>query len=258
MRKGRSCAYRCLREVFPTRVRDVRYVPWRLVYALRRFRGSLAADEFIRRTLRDVPVFLSRGEYLGACVREAGNGLRLEFGVFGGESVNLVADVVRDLPDSQVFGFDSFEGLPEDWYRGLEKGWFRLDRLPAVRPNVTLVKGLFQDTLEGFLRTHPGRVGFLHVDSDLYSSAKFVLETLWAHDRIRPGTIIAFDEFTDYPNWEVDGEFKAFHEWIGDHAVDFEYFAYLAASGSVSVKIISISPERAPIPAPTPPTAAHR
>ena len=38
-------------------------------------------------------------------------GLWLEFGVYRGYSVNLIAGYTKNT----VYGFDSFEGLPEDW-----------------------------------------------------------------------------------------------------------------------------------------------
>src|SRR5689334_20809924 len=45
-------------------------------------------------------------------------GLFLEFGVAGGSSISLIAACASQ---SRVFGFDSFEGLPEDWRTGYER-----------------------------------------------------------------------------------------------------------------------------------------
>jgi hypothetical protein len=66
-------------------------------------------------------------------------GLWLEFGVFKGYSINYLA---RSAP-GKVFGFDSFQGLEEDWKGvGHAKGTFDLaGRLPRVRPNVSLAPG---------------------------------------------------------------------------------------------------------------------
>jgi hypothetical protein len=53
--------------------------------------------------------------------------LILEFGVWKGESANYFA---RNLPGAKIFGFDSFEGLEEDWYGyNLPKGSFDLGGL---------------------------------------------------------------------------------------------------------------------------------
>ena len=56
-------------------------------------------------------------------------GLVLEFGVFSGKSINHIAS----RTNLQVYGFDSFEGLPEAWRDGFDQGAFRLGSLPAVR-----------------------------------------------------------------------------------------------------------------------------
>lgn len=153
-------------------------------------------------------------------------GLVLEFGVFMGRSLSWIATA---LPSADVYGFDTFTGLPEKWdysdrpeARKFEVGHFRIPKAGMVPlpMNAILVKGLFQDTLPGFLREHPGPAGLVHVDSDLYSSAAYVLEAL--NDRIVPGTILAFDELFDlqepmiYDKWR-EGEWKALNEWIEKH-----------------------------------------
>lgn len=154
-----------------------------------------------------------------ACASMRTPGLCIEFGVWKGGSLNYLADLLH--PD-KIFGFDSFEGLPEDWSMGGKfhpKGTFRTD-LPQVRGNAELVPGWFSDTLPRFLKEHPEPVSLLHIDSDLYSSAKYVLTML--NDRISVGTVIMFDElcdFTDgeqgYPDWR-NGEWKALQEWLSE------------------------------------------
>ena len=48
----------------------------------------------------------------------------------------------------------------------------------------------------------------------LYSSCATILTEL--NDQIKPGTIILFDELTNYLNWE-EGEWKALQEWMKIH-----------------------------------------
>lgn len=157
-------------------------------------------------------------------------GMALEFGVATGNTLRLIA---KHRPDKQVYGFDSFEGLPEPWLTGMQGGEFAQAELPDV-PGAELVVGLFDDTLPGFLDQHPGAVDFLHVDSDLYSSAKTVLDLVGP--RLRPGSVIAFDEFFNYPGWQ-EHECKAWHEYVERTGTSFTYEAYSYADRQVVVRI---------------------
>jgi hypothetical protein len=132
------------------------------------------------------------------------NGLFLEFGVATGRTIRHLAG----LSTSPVYGFDSFEGLPEDWRTGFEKGAFS-GSLPTVPANVSLIKGWYSETLPAFLLKHKERVSFLHIDCDLYSSTKCVFDLL--ADRITSGTVILFDEYWNYPGWKQH-EYLAFEE----------------------------------------------
>ena len=64
-------------------------------------------------------------------------------------------------------------------------------------PGARLVAGLFEDTLPAFLAETDDAIAFLHVDSDLYSSAKTVLDL--TGDRLAPDAVLVFDEFFNYP-----------------------------------------------------------
>ena len=147
-------------------------------------------------------------------------GMILEFGVASGTTINHISSIQLQ---NQVYGFDTFTGLPEPWNRSsnfiFNKGHFSVSALPEVNNNVTLIPGLFEDTLPKFISNNNNSVCFLHIDCDLYSSTKTVLKLL--NKQIIPGTVIVFDEFypfNDYnrhTNWEND-EFKACKEWLED------------------------------------------
>jgi len=188
--------------------------------------------EFVAENMEMVVPYAHRfALYEATLKRIAFDGLVCEFGVFQGESINFLADL---LPAKTLYGFDSFEGLPEDWRADVRAGHFKLPGLPGVRGNVRLVRGWFHETLPPFLSEHPQPAAYLHIDSDLYSSAKTVLD-LFA-DRIRPGTVIIFDEFFNYPGWK-QGEYKAFQEFITAHGASFEYIGYSARDEQVAVVI---------------------
>jgi Methyltransferase domain len=161
------------------------------------------------------------------------SGLFLEFGVRKGDSINRLAGM---LPEVRLYGFDSFFGLPEAWGAMGKAGVMSVEgRVPPVRPNVTIVKGLFDDTLPGFLAEHPEKhVSFLHIDCDLYSSTRTVLRHL--APRLRPGTVIIFDELYNYPGWEQD-EYKAFMEYVAENNIAFDYIGYVRVDKQVAVRL---------------------
>jgi len=160
-------------------------------------------------------------------------GLFLEFGVFQGASINYISS---KLPNKIFHGFDSFEGLKEDWSGwSLTKGAFNLDgKLPPVNSNVELIKGWFDQTLPGFMNNQSNQyIQWLHIDCDTYEATKTVFECL--ESNIQSGTLILFDEFFGYRGWEI-GEYKAFQEFINKTKLQFKYKAF--AKCQVLVEIL--------------------
>ena len=110
----------------------------------------------------------------------------------------------------------------------------------AVRGNVRLTKGFFEDTLPGFVAQHPGaKIALLHIDCDLYSSTVTILKNV--ADMLVPGTIIIFDELINYHGWE-EGEYKAFTEFAAERKLVFEYVAYNRTGGQVAIRILDKPP----------------
>jgi hypothetical protein len=99
---------------------------------------------------------------------------------------------------------------------------------------VELIPGLFDSSLGPFLREHTESALLLHLDADLYSSTKTVLDVIKA--RIVPGTIIVFDEFFNYPGWQ-EGEAKAFFEFIESAKLRFEYLGYNCLGTQLAAQI---------------------
>jgi hypothetical protein len=157
-------------------------------------------------------------------------GLHLEFGVYRGETINFLSS----LNGNAWFGFDSFDGLPSGWTGRLPKGAFTTrGELPPVRPNVTLIKGWFADSLPRFSREHQGtHASFVHIDCDLYTSTKVVLSELTCS--IMPGTVIVFDE---YVTVRPDDEARALREWLKRTRYRLEYIG-CSADGSVAIRIL--------------------
>jgi hypothetical protein len=168
-------------------------------------------------------------------------GLWMEFGVFTGRSIEQFS---RKAPDV-IYGFDCFDGLPEYWDENNPKGCYGLGgqippgyivgenhsmfntSLPTNwKPwpeNVKLVKGYFEDTLPVFLKKFEGDVAFVHIDGDLYSSAKTVFDNL--KPRFKKGSVILFDEIVDYAAYR-EHEIKAFAEFLLDTGFDYTPHLY--------------------------------
>jgi hypothetical protein len=163
-------------------------------------------------------------------------GLFLELGVKRGGSIRDIAG----LTDHTIHGFDSFQGLPEDWGgTTLQRGRFSTGgKLPDVPRNVRLHPGWFKDSLPRFAAEHPEPVAFMHVDCDLYSSTRTVFECLG--NRIVPGTVIVFDEYFNHPNWR-DHEYKAFQEFVAAQRIEYRYLAFTARGGAVALAVTARS-----------------
>lgn len=195
-----------------------------------------AADtaRFVRDEMPLAPIYARKGLLHQAALKSRGvKGLVLEFGVAAGQSVNYIADQIKD---ERIHGFDSFEGLPEAWTATYQKGHFA-GALPIVRDNVDLHVGWFDKSLPNFLSENSGPVSYLHVDCDLYSSTATIFDLL--SDRIVAGTVIVFDEYFNYPTWR-DHEHKAFMEFVERRSVGFRYIGAVNCNKQVSVIIDSV------------------
>jgi hypothetical protein len=183
--------------------------------------SNLKIDLFINaKTLSENDIHLSRKKHLEYSLEQTSlQGSVLEFGVFEGTTINIISEY---FANRSVWGFDSFEGLPEDWITDNKKlrwpkGHFKVDNLPIVNKNVKLVKGWFDETLSKWINDHKDPISFLHIDCDLYSSTNTILTLL--NPFIKKGTIIVFDELyhwskpKKYTAWK-DGEYKALAQWL--------------------------------------------
>jgi O-methyltransferase len=157
----------------------------------------------------------------------------LEFGVYKGESIREWA-ALNQYENSRFFGFDCFQGLPEDWNlrRGtLAMGTFDTGgKIPDVQDcRISFVKGLFQESLPGFLEHFERRNRLvIHMDADLYTSTLYVLTRL--HEFMVPGTFVFFDEF-------ITEEFRAWDDFATSHMREY---SVVATSGQLPDKVCLI------------------
>ena len=150
------------------------------------------------------------------------DGQILDLGVYKGASTRALA---RTFPDHVIHGFDSFEGLPEDWTHVVSGAFGDVDgAFPDVPPNVTLHKGWFNETLGPWAKEHNDLpIMLMRVDCDIYSSTKTIFTEL--RELIRPGTWILFDELIGYRGWQ-EHEYKAFQEFLYSTDFNVEWIAH--------------------------------
>jgi hypothetical protein len=159
--------------------------------------------------------------------------LFLEFGVYTGGSINLFSKQLKNIHGT-IYGFDTFEGLTEDWLTHVffPKGSLSLkNKLPKVAKNAILIKGKIQDTLDNFLKDNlKKKILFAHMDMDTYASTKFALAKIKPF--LEKGSVILFDEFYGYPNWQQE-EYKAFTEVFKEN--EYKFIAFCESEAAIQI-----------------------
>jgi len=184
------------------------------------------------------PYFESRLELYQYVSQMVGNNTRisyLEFGVYKGASLlNWVKSNSNEK--SEFIGFDSFEGLPEDWINisGITKrgAYSAAGEIPSIQDNrVNFLKGWFQSTLPLFLdRFSSDKQIIIHCDADIYSSTMYVLCKM--DSTIRAGTIIIFDDFSSMLH-----DFRALEDYTNSFQREYKV---LGASGQTYYEQVAI------------------
>ncbi len=158
----------------------------------------------------------------------------VEFGTLGGFTASIFAKLMTQYRmTADIHLFDSFEGLPtitsevdlnsyevkkyKVWFSGAMAMGPEIPKLirgkleeTLPKESIHIHKGFFDKTLQP--QTLKKKPAIIHIDCDLYQSAKEVLSKLFAYDLIQDGAIILFDDYNcgrANPNF---GERKAFKE----------------------------------------------
>jgi O-methyltransferase len=138
----------------------------------------------------------------------------LEFGVFTGTSMICAWEVLKemDLGHVRMFGFDSFEGMPDVagtddggvWKPGEFAAPYELTKQRLAEAGVpenraVLKKGWFSDTLneETIARHGITNAGVIMVDADIYTSSKQALD--FCAPLIQQEAVLIMDD------WYADG-----------------------------------------------------
>ncbi|MGA7053815.1 MAG: class I SAM-dependent methyltransferase, partial [Mycobacterium sp.] len=184
--------------------------------------------------------------------------LLLDLGVWIGWSTRLISDA----SGRTVYGFDTFEGLVEDWQIDdqtlIKRGTFSLsepiaqrlirdtgvslqDGMPAaLGRNVQFVRGSTYQTLAPFLADRPAApIRFFHMDLDTYESCLHALET--CKDRFVEGSILVFDEYL-----VTNGEMLAFYEFQHKYELEWRYRAWGLEALEMNFEMVTARWKRLP------------
>ena len=157
-----------------------------------------------------------------------------EFGVYRGETTVLIEHLLYgyQFTYKNLWGFDAFEGLPQE-APGVDKFFYYAEgvfgeedkSLYPLRPNGAYIRGWFSDLTPEHVKIHNmAPAGFIHIDGDLYISCIQALTFMLENNLVRPGTIIAFDEFKSTPNLHTGGESKAWFELCKKYKIQAHEF----------------------------------
>jgi len=183
-----------------------------------------------------------KSRHFSRCIEFIGfNGIEgdiLEFGVSRGDSLIQLDKIARRVLRNEqqmkyrIFGFDSFEGLPEP--KGIdinvtkstmqfckvrykctkEDALLMLKTHKADVDNIQLIEGWYDEVLTPELRQHLQihKASFINVDCDFYESAIVVLK--WCKPLVDRGAVINFDDWFCYEGRPDRGAQRAFQEFL--------------------------------------------
>jgi hypothetical protein len=143
----------------------------------------------------------------------------IEFGVAAGHSFKWWLEQNKDA-QSKFYGFDTFDGLPEDWGPFKKGSFSNANELPVINDERgKFYKGLFQQTVPSFVKElDNSKRNVLMMDADLYSATLYALTSLAPY--LKKGDIIFFDEFVVPTH-----EFKAFLDFTQSYYIKLELVA---------------------------------
>lgn len=174
------------------------------------------------------PVFVKAVDFINS-QKDIEFGDYYEFGVYNGTSLTLLYHVLKEagMDKPRLFGFDSFEGLPQEaefddegfWTPGQFKCDYdfakaRLEKNGVDMSRVELIKGFYSDSLKPEIipKYKMKKASIIMIDCDMYLSARDALA--FCVPLIQDKTIILFDDWNDDLKDKNLGEKRAFEEFL--------------------------------------------
>jgi O-methyltransferase len=133
-----------------------------------------------------------------------------------------------NIDEMNFYAFDSFMGLPKtdatedgvfesgEFKTSIEDFRNKLKKKTGVYlDSANIIPGFFCDSLTTDLQLRMPKVGVVHIDVDLYSSAIEVLNFI--KPLLVVGTVLIFDDYYCFPPDGSKGEMKALLEFCEDN-----------------------------------------
>lgn len=181
--------------------------------------------EYIQRYLPETLLFPSREHLWKYAVTLLSENTRvIELGVYKGYSINRIAaySIGKGI---DVWGFDTFEGLTENWFGTRFHGgaYSNSGVVPKTHKNVVIQQGCISETLPLFLKSNDRSISLIHMDLDTSETTSRALEEL--SEVITRSAYIIFDQYHGYPAYEV-GEQAAWKKYAENNNVSWRYLAF--------------------------------
>ena len=151
-----------------------------------------------------------------------------EFGVWNAISFRYLINSFK-----KGFGFDTFNGIPENWHKEQKGSYSSFGEVPKIEGGEFIV-GKFEDTLPNFFSKEKPMASLINYDADLYSSTLCALN--YSNKVIDEKSILVFDEFLMNDNWEED-EFKALNEFCKKSDYSYDIIAISLFTKQVALKL---------------------
>lgn len=196
-----------------------------------RARGQSA--EYAERNMASAMMFYGGAPLVEFAARQAeSGGLFLDFGVDDGEATNILAVAAPGV----VHGFDTFQGLPEDWGgTPHRRGAFsRNGKAPRLLSNVRLHTDPLIQALPAFLESHPDQVSFVRLNTRTHAATETVLDRM--ADRLSSGSILVFANYFNYPHW-MRHEHRALREFAESRSRPYRYIGFDLYGRAVAIQL---------------------
>jgi hypothetical protein len=166
-----------------------------------------------------------------------------EFGVYSGDSVKVFIDKIPNHHFNNIWGFDSFEGMPfceaepvwqESWSKGgIDARILTHTKSPEeaskkveerisndkYKPIIGFFDKVLTDDIVEKLGMKPALI--IDIDSDLYSSACTVLDFMFRNKLYKKGTLLFYDDWGGSKGFETfsSGESRAHKELTAKYGI---------------------------------------